>query len=111
MNYFKTAVLLAAMTALFMGIGYLLGGTGGALIALCVAAATNLWAYWRSDQAVLNTYNAQEVDQSSAPDLYNLVGELAQRAGLPMPRVYIIEDEQPNAFATGRNPQNAAVAV
>jgi len=111
MNYLRTAVLLAFLTALFMGIGYLFGGGTGALIALAVAAATNLFAYWNSDRMVLSTYGAQEVDRYSAPELVNLVAELADRAGLPMPRVFVIENPQPNAFATGRNPQNAAVAV
>jgi heat shock protein HtpX len=111
MNTIKTAVLLAGMTALFMAIGYALGGTGGMMIALAVAAATNLIGYWNADKMVLGMYNAQEVDARSAPDLYQMTAELAQRAGLPMPRLYIIEDDQPNAFATGRNPENAAVAV
>ena len=111
MNYLRTAVLLAFLTALFMGIGYLFGGSTGALIALVIAAATNLFAYWNSDRMVLSTYGAQEVDRYSAPELVNLVAELAGRAGLPMPRVFVIESPQPNAFATGRNPQNAAVAA
>ena len=111
MNYLRTAVLLAGLTALFMGVGYLIGGSGGATIALLVAAGMNLFAYWNSDRMVLSMYGAQEVDARSAPDLYSLVQELAHRAGLPMPRVYIIDNPQPNAFATGRNPQNAAVAV
>ena len=111
MSYFKTAILLAGLTGLFMGVGYLIGGASGAMIALVVAAATNLFAYWNSDRMVLSMYGAHEVDQRTAPDLYNLVGELAGRAGLPMPRVFIMDEAQPNAFATGRNPQNAAVAV
>lgn len=111
MNYLRTAVLLAFLTALFMGVGYLFGGSTGALIAFVIAAATNLFAYWNSDRMVLSTYGAQEVDRYSAPELVNLVAELAGRAGLPMPRVFVIESPQPNAFATGRNPQNAAVAV
>jgi heat shock protein HtpX len=94
-----------------MGVGYLIGGAGGAMIALLIAAATNLFAYWNSDRMVLSMYGAHEVDRRSAPDLYNLVAELAGRAGLPMPRVFLMEEPQPNAFATGRNPQNAAVAV
>src|SRR5262245_31353682 len=88
-NYLRTAILLAGMTALFMGVGYLIGGQTGALIALLIAAATNLFAYWNADRMVLSTYGAQEVDEASAPDLVRLVGELAARAGLPMPRVYI----------------------
>jgi heat shock protein HtpX len=94
-----------------MGVGYLIGGAGGAMIALLIAAATNLFAYWNSDRMVLSMYGAHEVDQRSAPDLVQLVGELAGRAGLPMPRVFLMDEPQPNAFATGRNPQNAAVAV
>jgi heat shock protein HtpX len=101
MSYLKTAILLAGLTGLFMGVGYLIGGAGGAVIALVIAAATNLFAYWNSDRMVLSMYGAHEVDRSSAPDLVHLVAELAGRAGLL----------QPNAFATGRNPQNAAVAV
>jgi heat shock protein HtpX len=111
MNYFRTALLLAGLTALFMGIGYLIGGASGAMIALVVAAATNLFTYWNSDRMVLSTYGAQEVDANSAPELVNLVAELARRASLPMPRVFLMDNPQPNAFATGRNPQNAAVAV
>jgi hypothetical protein len=111
MSYLKTAILLAGLTGLFMGVGYLIGGANGALIALVIAAATNLFAYWNSDRMVLSMYGAHEVDQRTAPDLFNLVAELAGRAGLPMPRVFIMDEEQPNAFATGRNPQNAAVAV
>ncbi|MDB5565943.1 MAG: HtpX-2 peptidase [Tardiphaga sp.] len=111
MSYFKTAMLLAGMTALFMGVGYLIGGASGATIALLVAAGTNLFAYWNSDRMVLSMYGAQPVDARNAPDLYRLVGDLANRAGLPMPRVYLMDNPQPNAFATGRNPENAAVAV
>jgi heat shock protein HtpX len=111
MNYFKTAILLAGMTALFMAVGFMIGGETGMLIAFAVAAATNLFAFWNSDKMVLRMQGAQEVDQRAAPDLYAMVGELAQRAGLPMPRVYLMDNPQPNAFATGRNPQNAAVAV
>lgn len=111
MSYFKTAILLAGMTALFMGVGYLIGGSGGAFIALIVAAATNLYAYWNSDRAVLSMHGAQPVDARTAPDLHRMVAELAARAQLPMPAVYIMDNPQPNAFATGRNPENAAVAV
>jgi heat shock protein HtpX len=111
MNYLRTAILLAGLTALFMGVGYLIGGGSGALIALLIAGATNLFAYWNSDRMVLSTYGAQEVDRHSAPELVALVAELAGRAGLPMPRVFVMDNPQPNAFATGRNPQNAAVAV
>ena len=111
MSYLKTAILLAGLTGLFMGVGYLIGGASGALIALVIAAATNLFAYWNSDRMVLSMYGAHEVDRNSAPDLVHLVAELAGRAGLPMPRVFVMDEAQPNAFATGRNPQNAAVAV
>jgi heat shock protein HtpX len=111
MSYLRTAVLLAGLTALFMGIGYLIGGAGGAVIALAVAAATNLFAYWNSDRMVLSMYGAHEVDRTTAPELVDLVAGLAARAALPMPRVFLMDGAQPNAFATGRNPQNAAVAV
>jgi heat shock protein HtpX len=111
MNYLRTAILMAGLTALFMGLGYLIGGGKGAMIALLVAAATNLFAYWNSDRMVLSTYGAHQVDQDTAPELVDLVAQLADRANLPMPRVFVIDNPQPNAFATGRNPQNAAVAV
>lgn len=111
MNYAKTALLLAGLTALFGGVGLVLGGGRGALIALVIAAATNLYAYWRSDSLALNAHGAREVDDRSAPELVGMVRSLAGRAGLPMPRVYVIESDQPNAFATGRNPENAAVAA
>lgn len=111
MNYAKTAVLLAALTALFMGIGFVMGGEAGMIIALGLALAMNLWSWWGSDRAVLRMYNAQEVDQHSAPDLWAMTHELTQRAGMPMPRLFVIHEDQPNAFATGRNPDNAAVAV
>ncbi len=111
MNYIKTAMLLAGLTALFMGVGYLIGGSSGALIALVVAAGMNVFTYWNSDKMVLSMNGAQEVDARTAPDLYAMVHELAGRANLPMPKVYIMDNPQPNAFATGRNPENAAVAV
>jgi heat shock protein HtpX len=111
MNYFKTAILLAALTALFMGVGFVIGGEVGMLVALAVAAGLNFFAYWNSDRLVLSMNGARAVDESSAPELHALVRELAQRADLPMPRVYLMDNPQPNAFATGRNPQNAAVAV
>ena len=111
MNYFRTAVLLAGLTALFMGVGYLIGGAGGAMLAFIVAAGMNIFTYWNSDRMVLSMNEAQEVDESTAPEYYGLVRELAQRAGLPMPRVYLMQNEQPNAFATGRNPQHAAVCA
>jgi len=111
MNYLRTALLLAGLTALFMGVGYLIGGAAGAMIALVIAAATNLFTYWNSDRMVLSMYGAHEVDRRSAPELVGLVAELAGRAALPMPRVFLMDEPQPNAFATGRNPENAAVAV
>lgn len=111
MNQFRTMLLLAALTALFMGLGYTIGGTGGAMAALVIAAGMNLFTYWNADKIVLRMHNAQEVDERSAPKLYGLVAELARRGNLPMPRVYLIDEAQPNAFATGRNPQNAAVAA
>ena len=111
MNYLRTAILLAGLTALFMGVGFLIGGQSGAMIALVIAAAMNLFSYWNSDRMVLSMHGAQEVDHSTAPDLVNLVAGLAERAGLPMPRVFIMDNPQPNAFATGRNPEHAAVAV
>lgn len=110
-NALRTFVLLAGMTALFMVVGYFIGGTGGMMIALAFAAATNLFAYWNSDKMVLRMQNAVPVERSRAPELYDMVDVLARRAGLPTPRVYVIESDQPNAFATGRDPQNAAVAV
>ncbi len=111
MSYLRIAILLAGLTGLFMGVGYLIGGAGGAMIALVIAAGTHLFAYWNSDRAVLSMYGAHEVDARTAPDLHRLVAELAARAELPMPRVFIMDNPQPNAFATGPNPQNAAVAV
>jgi heat shock protein HtpX len=111
MNYFRTALLLAGLTALFMGVGYLIGGAAGAFIALLVAGGMNLFAYWNSDKMVLSMHGAQAVDAASAPDLHAMVAELARRAGLPMPRVYLMDNPQPNAFATGRDPEHSAVAV
>lgn len=111
MNLMRTAMLLAFMTALFMGVGYLIGGQSGMLIAFVVAAGMNFFSYWNSDRMVLSTYNAQEVDERSAPEFYRIVRDLARNAGLPMPRVYLYDSPQPNAFATGRNPENAAVAA
>ena len=111
MNYLKTAILLAGMTALFCGVGYLIGGEGGMLLAFLFALAMNAFAYWNSDRVVLSMYNAHEVDAQSAPDLYGIVAQLADRAGLPMPRVYIVESDQPNAFATGRDPEHAAICA
>ena len=111
MNIVRTAMLLAFMTALFMGVGLLVGGKGGMMIALVVAVAMNFFSYWNSDRMVLSMYGAQEVDERTAPEYYGIVRDLAKNAGLPMPRVYVLNSEQPNAFATGRNPENAAVAA
>lgn len=111
MNLMRTAMLLAFMTALFMGVGYLLGGPAGMMIAFVAAAGMNLFSYWNSDRMVLSTYNAQEVEERNAPEFYRIVRTLAANAGLPMPRVYLYDSPQPNAFATGRNPENAAVAA
>jgi heat shock protein HtpX len=110
-NWLKTTILMAGIVVLFGMVGGAIGGASGMLIALAIAAAMNVYAYWFSDQVVLRMYNAREVDAQSAPRFYNMVRELAQNADLPMPRVYIIDEAQPNAFATGRNPENAAVAA
>jgi len=107
----KTTLLMAAIVALFGAVGMLLGGATGMLIALLLGGAMNLFAYWNSDKMVLRMYNAQEVGPTDAPEFYNMVAELAQRAQLPMPKVYLIDEAQPNAFATGRNPEHAAVAA
>jgi len=111
MNQMRTAMLLAAMTALFMGVGYLMGGSIGAVIALVIAAATNLFSFWNADRMVLAMHHAREVDENSAPEFVALVKDLAIQAKLPMPRVYVIDTQQPNAFATGRDPNHAAVAA
>jgi heat shock protein HtpX len=111
MNRIKTMLLLAALTALFLFLGQALGGQTGLIIALFVAGAMNFASYWFSDKIVLRMYNAQEATEAEAPELYGIVRELAQRGNIPMPRVYIIPEETPNAFATGRNPQHAAVAA
>ena len=110
-NWLKTSILMAGIIALFGAIGMMLGGKQGMLLALVFGGAMNVFAYWNSDKMVLRMYNAQEVDETSSPYLYNMVRELAGRAQLPMPKVYIIHEDQPNAFATGRNPENAAVAA
>jgi heat shock protein HtpX len=110
-NWVKTAMLMAAIMALFGVVGGMIGGQSGMLLALLFGGAMNVFSYWFSDTMVLKMYNAREVDESSAPQFYNMVRDLAQRAGLPMPRVYLIDEQQPNAFATGRNPDNAAVAA
>lgn len=110
-NWFKTALLMAAIMALFGAVGAYIGGAQGMLLALVLGGAMNFFSYWFSDKLVLKMYNAREVDEFSAPQFYNMVRELAQKAQIPMPRVYIIDEAQPNAFATGRNPENAAVAA
>lgn len=111
MGMLRTSLLLAGLTALFLAVGWMIGGQAGMLIALVFAVGTNVFAYWNSDKMVLRMYNAHEVDARSAPELYGLVEQLAARAQLPMPRVYVIDNPQPNAFATGRDPQHAAVAA
>lgn len=111
MNWTKTALLLAVMTGLFVAVGGMLGGGTGMVVAFLVAIAMNAFAYWNSDKMVLRMYGAREIDGRQDPELFGLVGELARRAQIPMPKVYVIENEQPNAFATGRNPEHGAVAV
>lgn len=111
MNWAKTAILLAGLTAIFVTIGGLMGGSIGMLIAFGIAVAMNAFAYWNSDRMVLSMYGATEVGRQQEPDLFELVQELARRAQLPMPKVYLVQNEQPNAFATGRDPHHAAVAV
>ena len=110
-NWMKTALLMAAIMALFGIVGGVLGGRSGMMLALLFGGAMNLFSYWFSDAMVLKMYNAEPVDEYSAPQFYNMVRELTRRAGLPMPKVYIIDEDQPNAFATGRNPEHAAVAA
>src|ERR687897_718962 len=111
MNIISPPKLLAFMTALFMGVGYLIGGGGGMMIAFLIAAGMNLFSYWNADKMVLRMHHAVEVDERNAPEYFGIVRDLAASAGLPMPKVYLIDNPQPNAFATGRNPQNAAVAA
>jgi len=111
MNGFRTTMLLAAMTALFMALGFTIGGTGGAMVALLVAAGMNLFTFWNADRIVLSMHGAREVDASQCPEFVGLVAGLARRAKLPMPRVYVIDSPHPNAFATGRDPAHAAVAA
>ena len=110
-NLMKTAILMAAITALFMLIGRWIGGQTGMMLALVVALGMNVFSYWFSDTIVLKMYKAREVDDSSAPQFVAMVRELAQKAGIPMPKVYLIDEDAPNAFATGRNPEHAAVAA
>lgn len=111
MNTFRTGLLLAGLTGLFLAIGYLIGGQGGMMLAFLFAAGTNLFAYWNADKMVLRMQGAREVDRATAPEYYDIVANLSARANLPMPKVYIMDNPQPNAFATGRNPENAAVAA
>jgi len=111
MNGFRTTILLAALTALVVWIGHMVGGPNGAVLALIMAGAMNFFSYWFSDKIVLKMYGGQEITANDDPELYGLVQDLATRAGLPMPKVYLIPEETPNAFATGRNPEHAAVAV
>lgn len=110
-NWVKTAILMAGIMALFGAVGSVIGGQQGMLMALGFGLISNFFAYWFSDRMVLRMYRAREVDETSAPQFYSMVRELAQRAQLPMPRVYLIDEAAPNAFATGRNPQHAAVAA
>src|SRR3990170_6922019 len=111
MNYARTGLLLAALTGIFVAMGALIGGATGMVIAFFVALAMNAFSLWQSDKMVLRMYGAEEVDARSGGEYYRMVQELAQRAGLPMPRVYVMNNPQPNAFATGRNPANAAVCA
>ena len=111
MNTFRTGLLLACLTGLFLAIGYLIGGQGGMVLAFLFAAGTNLFAYWNADKMVLRMQGARQIDRSSAPEFYDIIADLSARANLPMPKVYIMDNPQPNAFATGRNPENAAVAA
>lgn len=111
MNMFRTAMLIAVLTAIFMAVGYLLGGAGGMVIAFLVAAGLNLFSYWNADKLVLRMNRAREVDERTAPEFHAMIKRLSANAGLPMPRVYVVDNPQPNAFATGRNPQHAAVAA
>jgi len=110
-NWVKTSILMAGIVALFGAVGAMIGGRDGMLIALLIGGGMNVWAYWFSDKMVLKMYKARQIDETSSPYLFNMVRELARRADLPMPKVYIIDEAQPNAFATGRNPDNAAVAA
>src|SRR6201986_3878853 len=111
MNTLRTGILMAALTGLFLAVGALLGGGTGVVIAFAMALAMNLFAYWNSDKVLLSMYGARQVDAASAPELVRIVDQLSRQAGLPMPKVSITENAQPNAFATGRNPEHAAVCV
>jgi heat shock protein HtpX len=111
MPYARTALLIAGLTALFLAVGFMIGGEQGMVVAFAFALAMNLFAYWNADKIVLRMYNAHPIGREDAPGFYGIVEQLAHRASLPMPKVYIIDEDQPNAFATGRNPDNAAVAA
>ena len=111
MNTFRTGLLLVGLTGLFLAIGYLIGGQAGMVLAFLFAAGTNLFAYWNADKMVLQMQGAREVDRTTAPEYYDTVANLAARANQPMPKVYIMDNQQSNAFVTGRNPENAAVAA
>lgn len=111
MGYLRTTLLLATLTALFMGIGALIGGQVGMLIALVFAGALNFWSYWNSDKVVLRMHHARPITEKEDPHLHQMIADLARQAALPMPKIYVIDTPQPNAFATGRNPENAAVAA
>jgi heat shock protein HtpX len=111
MNMFRTGLLLAALTGLFLAVGYIIGGQTGMVIAFLFSIATNAFAYWNADKMVLSMHGAREVDRQTAPEFYDLIEELSRNAGLPMPKVYLMDNPQPNAFATGRNPEHAAVAA
>ena len=111
MNNMKTFLLLSALTALLIVIGGLIGGKGGIIIALVLAGLMNMGAYWYSDKIVLHMYNTREVNHDNTSGLYGIVQNLAKKASLPMPKIYLIDSDAPNAFATGRNPQKASVAA
>ena len=111
MNTFRTGLLLAGLTGLFLAVGYLMGGQGGMVLAFLFAAGTNLFAYWNADKMVLRMQGARQIDRASAPEFFDIIANLSASANLPMPKVYIMDNPQPNAFATGRNPKNAAVAA
>lgn len=111
MNILRTGILLAGLTALFLALGYLIGGEAGMFMALALSVGMNVFAYWNADKMVLSMHGARQVSRTDAPEFYDMVARLAQRAGLPMPKVFIMDNPQPNAFATGRNPENAAVAA
>lgn len=111
MSTLRTAVLLGVMTALFVGVGFMVGGEAGMIVAFGLAVAMNAFAWWNSDKLVLRMYGARQVDERSAPELHRVVARLAGRAGLPMPKLFVIDNDQPNAFATGRDPEHASVAA